>query len=214
MRTIYLISLFVTCYSYAICQSLCDEKICIVPSDIYDKLSEEKITQLAVTHKESITKSGDRFDISCQYPSFWFYNSDGRKVVKEAKSIGSTSLVQGDQRCDIPKSPRFVKIEFNGGHNYAVDDCDGDAVFLDKCFIELIIDKDFWCYGLPLEPTKYVKCKNCGNTYKMQKFKSKDGEIRTLYNVGKCPNGKYHDNLELEIIGKCAVTKGRTISTN
>jgi hypothetical protein len=214
MKKVYLLSLFIAICNLAISQALCDEQICIVKSDIYGKYSEQEISHIADAHRENVEKSGLKFDLSCQYPSFWVYNEDGRKIIKEAKSIGSTLYVAGDQRCNIPKSPKFVKIEYNGGQNYAVEDYNGDAVFFDKSFIELIIDKDLWCYGLPLEPTKYIKCKICGETYKMQQFKSKDGEVRTLYVMSsKCSNGKDHDNLELEDIGKCSVTEGRVVST-
>jgi len=205
----------------------CDDGVCtnikVGVKDLYgNNIYEEDPKKIYDRAKDSYKQKKDNnipIDGDCDYPRFWFFDNNGNQVVQKAKRNGDITTLFREESCDIRKAMLAIPIIFRG-ENLVVTSYSGEAVFMDYCFFDLVTKADYWCHGLPAEPTRYHKCEYCNTGYCSQLFKAKiDNKEESIKFINggrgcnKSKNGN-HDDLALEAIPDCRHTKGRTVPTN
>ncbi|MDP3147488.1 MAG: hypothetical protein Q8N83_00025 [Ignavibacteria bacterium] len=207
---------------YSFCQIICEDNLCtnkIETNDIFQKVQSDAniLKKESKLKRQKLKSEGKRFDLNCDYPSFWIWDSKNGKQIKKiisAEAIGTSIRIYREMSCDVNKSMLAVPIKFNGEEHWAVTNFEGESVFLDNAFINLITHEDYWCDGLPLEPTMYHVCNICKERYASQLFEAKIGDKDTLVTyysgnaMGQCIDGKNHDNRNLKITKGCPKSEG------
>lgn len=199
-------------------QYICDDSASIYkPTILGGKKTPEEILQQS---KEKRSRARG-LEIACSIPTFLDFVIERGVLVKkvcEANATGVAINIDRYASCDINKQMLAVPIHYNGKDNWAVTGFDGKPVFMDACFITLLTNPDYWCDGLPDEPTKYNTCGICSRQYASQIFKAKIGDkitTTTYYpstSLMKCFTSKSgsHDNLQLTPTTGCVKGKGIT----
>lgn len=201
---------------------ICDNGVCsnLIPS-LFRKVESNAVVlkQQAIEKRKQLKAAEVVFDLNCEYPSFWNFvikQNKKFKKIEQAKALGVAIRIDRESSCDVNKVMLAVPIYYSGDEHWAVTGFDGDPVFMDNAFITLITNPDFWCEGLPIEPTDYHTCSLCGGRYSSQRFKSKVGDKITETNYfspgtkGGCSvsSTKNHDNLTLVDNQGCVKSEG------
>ncbi|MBT7144741.1 MAG: hypothetical protein HN704_13045 [Bacteroidetes bacterium] len=217
-KIIYLISIFISISIICKSQVICDDTNCIAIGLTDDLIKEpDKIIRKSKHKFDELKKYNKKFEVDCEWPTFYIFNKHGEKYLSHAEAVGTAVEIKNHSNTIQAK---FIPITWRGEEQLVVNDFNGDAIFMDMDFKHYIIKKQFWCKGLPFEPTRYHKCKYCDETYKTQKFKNEFDEKNSIENFvingRNCQSSKNdnHNDMKLYNVEDCDCIDGIFVEDN
>lgn len=185
------------------CQILCDEEVCTLSVNDFINSSNDELLTISSTVNYNLSNE-------CIYPTFYFYDLNGKIQTTSAKAKGLVITVPS-------RNIEFQFVEWKGDNYIVTYATNKELVLVHPGFLDLIREPKFWCKGSVKAPTRIHKCYKCKQYYYTQEFSYKLDNVvydSTYVYHGRCPDGSPHDNLILKPISECGCMQGIDFNDN